>query len=83
MVVLRQVQHALPDVPHQSVRLGAPLDKWGQFVVRGVAAGVYDLALSRLDETLSSKDSASYLLKEVAVSDDLKGLLLIAPPIIE
>ena len=47
----------------QSVRLGAPLDKRGRFVLHGVVPGVYDIELTWLDDALSSKDSASYPLR--------------------
>ncbi len=86
MVLLRPVQHDLPDVPRQSVRptrLGAPLDKRGRFVLHDVAAGVYDTELTWLDHALSSKDAVSYPLRKVTVLGDLKGLLLIAPTVIE
>ena len=83
MVLLRPVQHALPDVQHQSARLGAPLDKRRRFVLRGVARGVYDIELTWLDHALSSKNSTSYVVREVTVLDDLKGLLLTAPTLIE
>jgi hypothetical protein len=82
MVALRPVEHGLPEVA-RSARIGAPLDKWGRFVVHGVAPGVYELRLSWLDDAVSTKDSESYLLREVTVADDVKGLLLAAPAVSE
>ena len=86
MVLLRPVQHALPDVQHQSVRparLGTPLDKQGRFVLHDVTAGVYEIELTWLDQALSSKDATSYPLREVTVLGDIEGLLLIVPSVIE
>jgi hypothetical protein len=61
-------------------RFGAPLNRSGYFALSGLSRGSYRVELTSLRE-ISPPASANrgYLLQEITVDEDLRGILLTAP----